>query len=210
MVKLLKIGKGNQEKNMSEYKIISPPFTLKFREMSKEELKAYYKWYIDQIPERINILTKAVNSTSGYENWRPDYTPESLGKLGEWFAEKVETRERTDEEMNELIAKAPASLPGIEYPKRELTNKTFSLAIDIGMYLSQVFLKNIPSLKWQHITKGSKNYIDYGRPVIARFGNLVFEPTHMMVVQAYSLADKTWGGSSLRKLFETWREMADK
>ena len=36
-----------------KYQIIQPPFTLKFREMSKEELKEYYKWFMAVMPNRI-------------------------------------------------------------------------------------------------------------------------------------------------------------
>jgi hypothetical protein len=35
------------------YQIIQPPFTLKFREMSKAELRDYYRWFHDCIPVRI-------------------------------------------------------------------------------------------------------------------------------------------------------------
>jgi hypothetical protein len=175
---------------MCEYSIIAPPFTLRFKEMSKEELVKYNAWYLAQIPRRIDILTKAVQCTSGYEDWHSDYSPKSLDKLGEWFASNVDIRERTKEEKQEIYAKAPDWFKNIEISDKDLTNKTFSLAIDIGMYLSQVFLKNISNLKWQHTVNGSKNWVDYGQPVIAGFKNVVFNPTQTMVVLAYGLVKK--------------------
>ncbi len=192
---------------MSEYRIIAPPFTLEFRKMSKQELCDYNAWFLAQIPERIVMLEEAVNNTRGFENWKADYTPESLDLLGEWFARQVETRERTEEEIQELQDKAPPRLRGIEYDRRELTNKTFSLAIDIGMYLSQVFLKTVPSLKWQHTTKGVKT-IDYGQPVLASFGRLVFNPVRMLVALAYGIAKGNRSGVGLRELFEIWKKLA--
>jgi hypothetical protein len=63
------------------YQMIQPPFTLVFHEMSKKELKEYNEWFHKIIPERIQILTSAIKSTPGYENWEPDCSPESLEPL---------------------------------------------------------------------------------------------------------------------------------
>jgi hypothetical protein len=193
---------------MVEYSIIAPPFTLKFREMNRRELKDYFKWFMAIMPSRIEILVKAVRSSPGYENWEPSYLPESLSKLGEWFAKQVETRLRAEGEIQEIRGKAPPTLKNIQIIDYELTNRTFSLAIDIGMYLSQVFLKTIPALKWKHITKGTKRSIDYGQPVLGDFGKINFNPIHMMVTQAYGIADHTWDGTELRRLYEIWKKLA--
>jgi hypothetical protein len=130
---------------MDDYTIIAPPFSLKFQEMSKQELKDYNEWFHAQIPERLLILERAVHGTPGFEKWEMDKTPESLDMLGKWFAMQVETRERTEEEMAEVRAQIIDRFKGIlDIDTWELTNRTFSLAIDIGMYISQVFLQNIP------------------------------------------------------------------
>jgi hypothetical protein len=194
---------------MSIYKIIEPPFTLKFDEMSKQELKDYNAWFLNQIPERIAILEKAVRSTVGFADWRVDYSPESLDKLGAWFFERAEKRKRTKEEMESIYENIPDRLKDIEIDDWELTNRTFSIAIDIGMYLSQVFLKNIPGLKWQHKTSGSKRWVDYGQPVLSGFGVQVFNPTGMMVTLAYGLVRKSKGNCRLRELYEIWKNIAE-
>ena len=193
---------------MNEYKIISPPFTLKFREMSKKELEDYNKWFLTQIPERILILEKAINSVSGFENWKADFSPESLDKLGEWFSMQIETRKRTEDEMSRKTANLSWPANQIEIPNWELTNKTFSIAIDIGMYLSQVFLKNISHLKWQFKTTGRKDWIDYGQPVLASFGSDVFNPVQMMVTVAYGIARGKIKGSRVRQLYVIWKKLA--
>src|SRR5260370_39616279 len=108
------------------YKIVQPPFTLKFREMSKQELKSYYKWFLDVMSERIQELTEAVKVTPGFEFWCPDETPASLELLGRWFAMQVEVRQRSREEIER--EKASLVFP-IDIPNEQLTNKTFSLAM---------------------------------------------------------------------------------
>jgi hypothetical protein len=183
--------------------ILQPPFTLKFREMARKELKAYSEWFHAQIPDRIMEVAKAVQLTPGYESWQADLTPASLVALGLWFAEQVEMRTRTQAEINEI--RAQLSYP-IEIPSQELTNRTFLLAMDIGMYLSQVFLLNHRSLKWDQ-SFGNRKFIDYGQPVLVEFTSAPFNPIRMMVTQAYGMSDKTWGGNQLRKLYDIWSGM---
>ena len=81
------------------YPIIAPPFTLKFKEMSKAELKSYAQWLKDQIPGRIAVLAKSVGETPGFEEWKTPSDPDSLLALGEWYALQVATRPKTAEEI---------------------------------------------------------------------------------------------------------------
>jgi hypothetical protein len=155
------------------YNIIQPPFRMKFREMPKSELKAYFQWFLNVIPSRIAELANAVRESPDFEDWRPDYTPKSLEPLGSWLAKQVDTRPRMAEELQDIAE-------GLSYPEEvsasQLTNRTISLAMDVGMYLSQVFLRNHPSLKWDQ-PFGSKRFIDYRQPVLMGFrGKVPFIP----------------------------------
>ncbi len=182
------------------YQIIQPPFTLKFREMSRNELDDYFRWFMGVIPGRIDELARAVQTTPGFEDWQPDYTSASLDSLGEWLSRNVESRPRTEEEIQETVLRS--SFP-IGDPGEELTNRTFSLAVDTGMYLSQVFLKTHPSLRWSQ-EFGDKQFVDYGQPVLAEFRPSPFNPVRMMVTLAYGLVRKTKDGRRLRGLYDYW------
>lgn len=186
------------------YQTIQPPFSLKFKEMSKGEIDSYCKWYLEQIQIRIEILQKAVNYSPGHQNWNADYTPASLEELGDWFAKQIENRNLDANEIEERLTNAPEWVRQIEMDTRELTNRTFSIAIDIGMYLSQVFLKNSNALKWECINKGNKNYVDYGQPVLAGFGEDFFNPVKMIVMLAYGISEHSKTGKSLKQLYDTW------
>ena len=111
------------------YNVIQPPFTLQFREMRKKELKAYFSWFLNSVPERIAELEREVKTCPGMSNWCADNSPASLLPHGEWFVRQVEIRRRTAEETD--VIKAALLFP-IPVPDKELTNKTFSLAVDIG------------------------------------------------------------------------------
>jgi hypothetical protein len=185
------------------YAAIQPPFTGKLREMPKKELLRYFEWYLGVLPNRVCELTSAVKQTPGFESWAPDLTPASLDTLGRWFATQVETRNRTREELGRI--KEQLNFP-MEIPTDELTDRTFSLAMDIGMYLSQVLMKHYPSLKWEQ-PLGSKRFVDYGQPSLAGFGAVTLNPFRIGHVLAYGLADHTYDGGRLRQVYEVWAGM---
>ena len=186
------------------YATIQPPFTLKFREMSKTELKDYFTWFQNILSQRMDELVSAVKQTPGFETWEADFTSESLDRLGEWFAARVETRSRTKDEIQEIEGRSTCP---IEVPGEELTNSTFSLAMDVGMYLSQVFLKNYPALRWDQ-PFGNKRDSDYGQPVLVGFGAVPFNPVWMLVTLAYGVISKRKTGKNLRELYDTWAKHA--
>lgn len=184
------------------YQTIKPPFTLNFQEMSKQELKEYFAWFHSVLPERLDVLSRSVQQTPGFETWRADFTPASLDVLGSWFAMQVETRARSMDEVREIECCSPFP---IDVPKDELTNRTFSLAMDVGMYLGQVFLKTQPSIRWDQ-QFGKRVDVDYGQPVLVGFVR-PFNPIRMLVTLAYGLASGVKTGRSLRELFDTWISM---
>jgi len=183
------------------YTIIQPPFTLQFREMSKPDLKAYFDWFLNQISVRLPILESSIQETPGFENWSADFTVESLKMLGEWYAGQVETRPRSQDELDEIKQKLSFPVPVSD---QELTNKTFSLAFDVAMYLSEVFKRNFPSLRWDLILK-DKKFADYGQPVLIGFrGDVPLNPVSIMVVLAYGIVKKTKTGARLLELYNYW------
>jgi hypothetical protein len=186
------------------YIVIQPPFALNLREMPKGELERYFQWFMAILPERVSTLTKAVQGTLGFENWHPDRTPASLDVLGTWFAGQVEMRPRTQEELQAI--QALQAFP-VDIPREQLTNRTFSLAMDVGMYLSQVFLKNYPSLSWEQRTE-NKRFADYGQPLISGFGLVSLNPVAVVVTLAYAIASKKKDYKRLREIYDYWAQRA--
>ncbi|SEL26766.1 hypothetical protein SAMN05216359_10715 [Roseateles sp. YR242] len=185
------------------YEQIKPPFTLKFKEMSKKELKDYFAWFQSVIPQRYEELTREVQQLPQFADWQSDGSPASLDALGEWFALQVEVQPRTAEEVAEIESRSEFAI-GIS--GEELTSRTFSLAMDVGMYLSQVFLKNNPLLRWDQ-PFGNRKFVDYGQPVLAGFGPVPFNPVRMTVTLVYGLASKKEGGRGLAELYLIWTKL---
>jgi hypothetical protein len=170
--------------------------------MSKKEIKDYFQWFMDILPQRLDQLTAVVKQTPGFENWLPDCTADSLDALGEWFAGQVEKRNRTEEEIQTI--KSGLVFP-MDIPGEELTNRTYSLSMDIGMYLSQVLLKNHPSLKWDQVLS-DKKFADYGQPLLTGFGPVPLNPIRIGHVIANGLASKNKNGKRLREIYDYWAQ----
>ena len=177
------------------YEIIQPPFTLNFRTMSKRELEGYYEWFKQMIPERICMLEKTVRESES--SWTADRSPKSLSALGQWFVGEVETRPRTSEEMEELRSKLPDS---IDISSVELTNRTFSLAMDIGMYLGEVFRKKVCGAEW---TLHLKKNVNFGQPVLTGF-KVPLNPVRVALTGAYRAARGSRWGNHLLSVYKGW------
>ena len=184
------------------YAIIQPPFTLDFKNMAKAERRGYCAWFLSQIPIRVPILEAAVRETTGFNTWRADRTRDSLVDLGSWFATQVEYRPRTQEEIDAKVTGLGFPIP---IPDQELTNRTFSLAVDLGMYLAQVLQNNRPSLRWEAMIKTSKRCVDYGQPTLVGFkGEVSMNCVRIMVSLAYGVAKKNRPGDRLVELYGVW------
>lgn len=170
------------------------------RDLPKQDVKAYFEWFLSLIQERMQALPNAVNATSGFEAWCPDYTPTSLELLGKWFACQVATRKRTQQEIAAITAQ---SRYPIEIPQDELTNHTFAVAHDVGIYFAEVLRHQYPSLQWKQVV-GSKNNIDFGRAALSGFGKVDFTPVHIAITLAYAIAAKKDDGRKLRNLYDVW------
>ena len=189
------------------YRDIQPPFaTLRFREMSQRDLKEYSRWFHEVAPQRIAELAEAVKQSVGYEHWFPNYTPDSLDGLSRWLATQVSTRSKTEDESRESVER----LPHPEYESnQQLTDRSISLAFDIGMFLSEVLLRNHPSLKWGQLF-GSRKSIDYGQPVLLGFrGKVPFNPVRMLTTLEYGLTRGSKTGNELREIYDIWSAMVE-
>ena len=181
------------------YQVINNlPIDYDFQSKTKEELKLYAKWFEENKESRLQELIKAVKTTKGYENWEADYSPESLKMLGKWFEENVETEKLSEEEYKEKRAAVPDE---IEIQDWDITIKTRSLAVDIGIYFGEVVIKNHEGLKWEQYFSRSKYDMDIGHMVIKGFGKTRLNSIQKLYIIANCLADKTDTGVIVYELY---------
>jgi hypothetical protein len=187
------------------YEIISVPFSKNLDEMSKNELREYFYWFLSKIPERTEVLHEQLQSTPSFRSWRPNHTPESLLFLGQWFAAQVETRPAREDEA-QFLNKAP--VPVKISPDWKLTLKTLSLVMDVGMYLGATMQKNHCDLRWCFRFTG-KSWMDYGHPALLSFRVGPLVPCHISTVLAYGIASQKKGGDSLKEVYDIWSAQVD-
>jgi hypothetical protein len=184
-----------------------PPPDRPIRERSRKELEEYFRWFFEVMEERIRQLTGLVRASPGWQIWRPDYTPSSLESLGDWFPGQVETRLRTQEEINQIAdaLKFPARIPINE---RTLSERTLSLSIDVGMYLGQVMIKNHSTLKWEHYLPG-KRFADHGQPVVTGFGRVPLNPVRITQNTAHAVLAENPRFKTLKQLYNYWVQLIE-
>ncbi|PIQ77698.1 hypothetical protein COV82_03125 [Candidatus Peregrinibacteria bacterium CG11_big_fil_rev_8_21_14_0_20_46_8] len=164
------------------YEIIAPPFTLEFRKMSTKELKQYYEWFMNEKPKRLKLLDEAIKSTKGFEKWNNDFSVDSLTSLGKWI---------TATKKRKLLS-------------GDLTNETFSHAIDAAMYFGDVLIRTNNNLTWHHNINTAKNDADYGQPVVTRNSKIPCNPVQLLVAFSYGLFEGTKKDTDLIKTFQYW------
>ncbi len=182
------------------YSPAQPPFTLHFATMDENELRGYYQWFMRVMPTRIEELARAVGDTPGFEMWLPDCSVSSLGPLGLWFTTQVDTRERTPEE---IAAMNPTPQFPVEVPTYELTNRTYSLCLDMGMYFGRVMMEHHPSLRWTQLLK-PKNAAYFGQPVIVDFRGGPMNPVWLCITFATRIARGEPDAARLTSLYNIW------
>lgn len=186
----------------ADYSLVHPPFSLEFTKMSKAELRAYAAWFHDTDGERVAELVRAVQATPGFKGWLPDETPESLDMLGRWFERQVELRPKTEDELaNDRALLAGLGEQFVE-PKT-LTDRTVSLAMDMGRYFARVLLKAVPEATWALRLTG-RTYSDYGQPTLVGRGPPPLNPVGVMIVTAQHIAEGR--NHQLLELFAIWRD----
>ena len=123
--------------------------------------------------------------------------------LGKWFEENVETEKLSEEEYKEKRAAVPDY---IEIQDWDITIKTRSLAVDIGIYFGEVFIKNHEGLKWEQYLTRSKYHMDKGHMVIKGFGKDMLNSIWRLYIIANSLAGKTDTGEIVYELYNVWEQ----
>lgn len=173
--------------------------------MSADELKRYRVWFLGSIPSRVIELQNALNSAPDFRDWKPNYSRASIENLGLWLSHQVETRPRTAEEIERIKVRSTFDF-GVS--AEELTNRTFSLAMDAGMYFGETLRKQYSHLTWDQPRK-NKKFADFGQIVLLGFGRATLNPVRIAVTFCYGIASGNRTGKRLDEAYEYWSRLAD-
>lgn len=126
------------------YVVFDPKVSKPLHELSRDDAREAYDWFLTCAPERLRELSDVVREGGITLN----FSPQSLSDLHEWFYD---------------VAKEEHSL-GNEAPSSEL----FSICNDIGIYIAEMLFKVLPNVKWDMFVADERG-LSYQRPVLNGF-----------------------------------------
>ncbi len=193
---------------LTEYEFAQPPVNVPFDEMPRAQARQHFNWFVTQIPERLDVLSRTLSANGG-ETVCLDFSPESLERLGSWFDKHIESRPMSQDELAQENAVLPEWF--IKLGDREdwiLTDETLSLCSDIGIYFGEVMRYQYPVLNWDYVKSGRK-FIDYNRPVIAPIKGLIERmcPQQVVVRLAMKCAEGGNAQELMRMRWEYWSNL---
>ena len=176
------------------YNICIPPISKPFTSFSSDETKAFFKWYIDKIPERIRYLSKKCSDDLCINENKISLLPDSLVLLWKWFLNVANTEKS---ESNGL----------------QLDLQTEYIIRDIGMFLGEVFNTNHKCIHWSYFEQPTTDLF-VNRPLLTGFKDnsvsppfdVFFEPVHMVRVQACKLLTDQQKEDDLLNLYKKWAQ----
>lgn len=190
------------------YPLMTPTFEMKpFEEMTKKEAQIHFNWYLSEVPKRIELLSNAFLETGGGTSGDLDFSQKSLMNLWSWFIPRITTITKSDDEIASELKVAPEWFKEkIIENNKKLSIGTLSLAMDIAIYLAEVFIKNFNSLEWGFVTH-PKSLAYVNSPVVIGFSSGVeLDPRNLV----YNLTLKTVNGElnekGLFNLFDAWKD----
>ena len=146
-----------------------PSFAVKsFFDFTKTEAKEYLQWFLTIRSDRLKILEAHVQQA--HPDWKLDYSKTSFDKLYHWFKDQIAYRpmnEKEKEEVKKQLSTTPLLAEVIPIPQNTFTDQTVTVCFDVGVYLGDALIFNIPELTWLQKLR-STNYIDYAQPLIAK------------------------------------------
>ncbi|MCM3137594.1 hypothetical protein M3573_04820 [Bacillus safensis] len=152
-----------------EYDLLEPPIKMEsFETLSKKEAKTHFEWFVEQIPDRIEVLKNVTNDEVDF-----NYTPESLIEVYSWYLSQIEIYELSEEDIGrelESLSRYPDFIYQDEKERLlanpvEIGKVDYAIAMDIGIYYGETIRRNYPQVKWTYFTK-PKSHPFLNKPVL--------------------------------------------
>jgi hypothetical protein len=175
----------NGPRRFLAYEMFALPADLGGRlpsEMTPRQAQRYFAWFIEHIPDRLAELRNIVDGDL-------DLSPESLARVGEWFCSTMAWRRRTPDELRREAAgwsKRSRDL-GLPVEDLTLTEESFSICIDVGIYLGEVHRRHFPDARWALCTK-PKSDISYNQPRLEGLNPVPVDPINLTVSNGFEVA----------------------
>lgn len=190
-----------------EYPLMEPPFEVPhYKDMTIQEAKQLFDWYIAEIPNRIELLLRACRATGGQLSEKLDFTSDSLILIWDWYKNKIKTIPRSTEEINAMKQRLPLFTHG-DIKTWDLDRGTQVLAMDISIYFAEIFVRQFPNIKWGYLIK-PKSHVDLNQPILIGFKNNDDMNPRTIVINLVRKEVEGKQHNGLIGLFNVWRSFA--
>lgn len=201
--------------NLYGYEVLVPPFKLDFDNWTKEQAEEYRDWFIENMHERAEYVMEMCRASSLFSRFSrrlPLSSPDNLLIVWKWFRRVARTESVSEEEIE--AQRAQFDYLGESFiSKTQRTVLTECIISDIGMLMSVILTENYSDLYWD-IIRSPKNHVYLNRPVIKGFIDnnprypkpfeAVFEPVHMVGVQAAGYINHISSDRDLLNVYRLW------
>lgn len=190
-----------------DYVLFSPPPELADRppwEWKASEGRSYFTWFLSEVPQRLAQLANVVSSSTPDLAGVLRLSPESLVPLGTWFCSVVTACTKGEDQVTRELSAMSERARRMGVEDWALTTESLSIAVDLGIYLGEVFIKQDPRLRWELCTRPKRD-VSYNQPVLEG-GKMRLDPIQLVVVLAYGIARGNRGPNDLADLYHGWFE----
>ncbi|OXA69793.1 hypothetical protein B0A67_18970 [Flavobacterium aquidurense] len=179
------------------------PIDYNFSSKTKEELKEYGLWFIENKNSRIKSLIDSVKSTPEFEKWEANFKLNSLKDLGKWLTRTIETEKLSKDQYNEKKAMVPDYITIKDWV---LTIKSRSILVDTAIYFGETFIKENAGLKWEQSFSKNKKDVNHGH-IIIKLKKMELNPVWLLYILGNKLVDKESNNvDCLYNLFKVWEK----
>jgi len=177
--------------------------------VTKAERKEFGKWFMENKERRLDMIIDLVKTTEGYEHWQGDFSPESLKLLSSWYEKVIEFRPLSEREKK-IQSEVPPLKFDIEPVETILTDLSYAIVCDVGIYFGEVFVRNWPQTYWSQYFPRGKNYMFEGHMVIMGFKfKKVLNPIWVMHIMSGHIKDNTYKHEDMFHLYNVYKENLD-
>ena len=190
-----------------KYDMAVPPLGLNYYEMTPEQARENFFWFMSKIPERMDYLRNRCATDMKISVDAIDYSPQSLIIVWKWFLKTARMEKTPKEELD--IMKEQAKIFGESFISwYDFTVSTKFIIRDIGMYLGESWIRKYPQLYWYYFVK-PKNEINAKQPIVKGFylktelgeGDMVLNPLQLADAAATNIFDKTQKETDLYDMY---------
>lgn len=172
---------------------------------NKDIIKTYEIWFFENKDYRIKTLENYIRTFAGFESLQMDFSINSLSEIEKWLETNIKTEPISEDEFERLRSIYPPEI-GIE--KWDLTDVSYSILYDVGVYFGELVIHHFPNLKWMQYISASKLNVNLGHMVIqTKYKNCPMNPIWLIRILGFKLIEKKGNGNLLIELFNNNKDL---